>query len=259
MGGRLRSLTSTVGKDTFGLNKGEFSKKFSRIVDAHRAGSKLIGEPRDFIITAARLAERFSTVANEPDVELRVKMWPCGPRKVKMAVMKRGDGKEYPIPKNQLVDALYPPRQTVRTPNHERKHVTAVRAAMRQLVDNQLRSYRKTLEYPIECYVTGKQLRPGMRVDIDHLGKPFVQLADEWIASLDLTYCDLTLCGPPNLKRFKEAKYNDAWSLYHKDHARLIPTCAAANRSKGSGDYTTPQEIVGSFARKDEDDVDLDF
>jgi hypothetical protein len=174
-------------------------------------------------------------------------------------VMKRGDGKEYPIPKNQLVDALYPPRQTVRTPNLERKHVTAVRAAMRQLVDSQLRAYRKTLQYPLECHVTGKQLRPGMRVDIDHLGKPFVQIADEWVASLDLTYCDLALIGPPNLKRFKDKAFNDAWSLYHEDHARLIAVCAAANRSKGSGDYTTPPEIIGSFAKQTDDEIDLEF
>jgi hypothetical protein len=249
----------TVGKDVFSLTKGEFSKKFSRVVDSHRAGSKLIGEPKNFILKAARLAERFSTVANEPDVELRVKMWPCGPRRVKMAVMKRGDGKEYPIPKNQLVDALYPPRQTARTPNLERKHVTAVRAAMRQLVDSQLRAYRKTLQYPLECHVTGKQLRPGMRVDIDHLGKPFVQIADDWVASLDLTYCDFVLVGPPNLKKFKDRALNDAWSLYHEDHARLIAVCAAANRSKGSGDYTTPSEVIGSFAKQTEDEIDLAF
>jgi hypothetical protein len=174
-------------------------------------------------------------------------------------VMKRGDGKEYPIPKNQLVDALYPPRQTVRTPNLERKHVTAVRAAMRQLVDSQLRAYRKTLQYPLECHVTGKQLRPGMRVDIDHLGKPFVQIADEWVASLDLTYCDLTLIGPPNLKRFKDRALNDSWPIYHEDHARLIAVCAAANRSKGSGDYATPSEVIGSFEKKTDDEVDLDF
>lgn len=251
--------TSTIGKDTFGLTKGEFSEKLSRIVDAHRAGSKIIGKPRDFLITACRLADRFSKVANEQDVEVRVENWPCGPRKVKMAVLKRADGFKQPIPKQKLVDALYPPRQTVRTPNLERKHVTAVRAAMRQLVDCQLRRYRKFLEYPIECYVTGKQLRPGMRVDIDHLGKPFVQIADEWVASLDMTYCDFTLCGPPNLKRFKEAKYNDAWSLYHQDHARLIATCAAANRSKGASGYETPSEIIGSFAKQTEEEIDLEF
>jgi hypothetical protein len=249
----------TLGKDTFSLTKGEFSEKFSRIVNAHRAGSKLIGQPRDFVITACRLASKFSKVANEADVEVRLENYPCGPRKVKMIILKRPDGFKQPVPKNQLVDQLYPPRVTKRAPNLERKHVTAVRAAMRQLVDPQLRRYRKTLQYPIECCVTGKQLRPGMRVDIDHLGKPFVQIADEWIASLDLTYCDLALVGPPNLKKFKDRALNDAWSLYHEDHARLIAVCAAANRSKGSGDYTTPSEIVGSFKKKTDEEIDLEF
>ena len=249
----------TIGKETFGIGKGEFSKKLSRVVDAHRAGSKLIGQPRDFIITACRLASRFSKVANEQDVEVRVENWACGPRKVKMVVLKRPDGFKQPVPKNQLVDQLYPPRETVRKPNLERKHVSAVRAAMRQLVDYQLRNYRSSLEYPIECYVTGKTLRPGMRVDIDHFGKPFVQLADEWVESLGLTYCDLVLCGPPNLKKFKETKFNEAWKFWHEDNARLIATCAAANRSKGSGDYTTPSEIIGSFVKQTDDEIDLEF
>jgi hypothetical protein len=249
----------TLGKDTFSLTKGEFSEKFSRIVNAHRAGSKLIGQPRDFVITACRLASKFSKVANEIDVEVRLENYPCGPRKVKMIILKRADGFKQPVPKNQLVDQLYPPRVTKRAPNLERKHVTAVRAAMRQLVDYQLRAYRKTLQYPLECHVTGKQLRPGMRVDIDHLGKPFVQIADDWVASLDLTYCDFVLVGPPNLKKFKDRAFNDAWSLYHEDHARLIAVCAAANRSKGSGDYATPSEVIGSFEKKTEDEIDLEF
>jgi hypothetical protein len=135
----------TLGKDTFSLTKGEFSEKFSRIVNAHRAGSKLIGQPRDFVITACRLASKFSKVANEADVEVRLENYPCGPRKVKMIILKRPDGFKQPVPKNQLVDQLYPPRVTKRAPNLERKHVTAVRAAMRQLVDYQLRAYRKTL------------------------------------------------------------------------------------------------------------------
>jgi hypothetical protein len=249
----------SIGKDTFGIGKGDFSSKFSRIVNAHRAGSKLIGEPRNFIITACRLASRFSKVANEPDVEVRVENWQCGPRKVKMAILKRPDGFKQPVPKNQLVDQLYPPRETVRKPNLERKHVSSVRAAMRQLVDAQLRRYRSSLEYPIECHVTGKSLRPGMRVDIDHLGKPFVQLADEWVSSLGITYCDLTLCGPPNLKRFKEAKYNDAWQIFHEDNARLIAVCAAANRSKGASGYETPSDVLGSFAKTSDEEIDLAF
>lgn len=249
----------SIGKDTFGLGKGEFSEKFSRVVNAHRAGSRLIGQPRDFVITACRLASKFSKVANEEGVEVRLENYPCGPRKVKMIILKRPDGFKQPVPKQQLVDQLYPPRVTRRTPNLERKHVSSVRGAMRQLVDSQLRAYRKTLQYPIECYVTGKQLRPGMRVDIDHLGRPFVQLADDWVESLGLTYCDLAICGPPNLKKFKEAKYNTAWQIFHEDNARLIAVCAAANRSKGSGDYATPPEIIGSFTKTNDEEIDLEF
>ena len=249
----------TLGKEALGLNKGEFSDKLSSIVNQYRAGSKLIGKPRDFVITACRLADRFAKVANEEGVEVRVENYPCGPRKVRMFVLRRQDGFKQPIPKQKLVDALYPPRKTARAPNLERKHVTAVRSAMRQLVDCQLRRYRKSLSYPIECYVTGKQLRPGMRVDIDHLGKPFVQIADEWVESLGLTYCDFALCGPPNLKRFKEAKYNDAWAMFHEEHARLIATCAAANRSKGASGYETPSHVMGLFAKSSEEEIDLEF
>jgi hypothetical protein len=98
-----------------------------------------------------------------------------------------------------------------------------------------------------------------MLVDIDHLGRPFMQLADEWIETLGKTYCDLALVGPPNLKKFKDKALNEAWKLYHEDHARLIAICAAANRSKGSGDYTTPLEIIGSFEKKTDDEIDLSF
>jgi hypothetical protein len=98
-----------------------------------------------------------------------------------------------------------------------------------------------------------------MRVDIDHLGKPFVQIADEWIASLDLTYCALALVGPPNLKRFKDKALNHAWSLYHEDHARLIAVCAAANRSKGASGYETPAILTGSFEKRTEEEIALDF
>lgn len=176
-----------------------------------------------------------------------------------MIVLKREDGFKQPVPKNQLVDQLYPPRVTKRAPNLERKHVSAVRAAMRHGVDAQLRAYRKRLEYPIECYVTGRMLRPGMKVDIDHLGKPFVQLADEWLESVEMTYCEVSLSGPPNAKRIKDDALWDSWKMFHEEHARLIPTCAAANRSKGASGYETPSERIGSFAKKDEEEIALDF
>ena len=100
----------SIAKEALGLGKGDFSKKVSNIVDAHRANSKIIGKPKDFVLTACRLSEKFSEVANRPDVEVRISYWKAGPRKVKIIVLKQG-GKEYPVPKGQLVDSLYPATQ----------------------------------------------------------------------------------------------------------------------------------------------------
>ena len=249
----------SVAKEALGLNKGEFTKKLGNIVDAHRVNSKLIGKPRDFILTSCRLASRFSKMANEPNIEVRLRNIQTGPRKVKVLVLRREDGFEQPVPRGQLVDCLYPPRKTVKHASQEKKHALAVRSAMRTAVDYQLRDYRKTLQYPVECFHTQRQIRRGMRLDIDHIGKPFLQLCDEFVASFDLTYCDIILCGPPNLKRFKEDELQKAWVLFHEVHARLAPSAPKANRSAGSGEYQASEALIGSFAKEDPEDIEMDF
>ena len=247
-------------KLALGLNKGEFSKKISAIVENHAVNSKLIGKPRDLILTACRMTERWGKLANDPTVEVRVRNWKMGPRKVKTLVLVRpSDKREQPVTKGQLVDKLYPPRKTVNHASPEKKHAKAVRAAMRTAVDYQLSAYRKTLKYPVECHHTQRQIRRGMRLDVDHIVKPFVQLCDEFVESFDLTYCDVALSGPPNLKRFKDTKMHKAWQLYHEMHARLAPSCPKANRAAGSGEYQASEALIGSFAKIDDGDIDIDF
>jgi hypothetical protein len=248
----------SIAKETLGLGKGDFAKKVSNIVDAHRIGAKIIGKPKDFFLTACRLTERFSEVANREDVEVRIKNWPMGPRKVKVIVLKQG-GKEYPVPKGQLVDQLYPARKTVNHAPPEKKHAGAVRACMRQHVDYQLRDYRKTLKYPVICFHTEATIRRGMRLDVDHINKPFLQLCDEFISVNELTYAEVEIVGPPNLKRFKDKKLGKAWVLFHECHARLAPSLPKANRSAGSGEYQASEALYGSFAGSPDDDVNLDF
>tara|TARA_R110001592_G_scaffold129936_2_gene342766 strand:- start:2290 stop:3042 length:753 start_codon:yes stop_codon:yes gene_type:complete len=248
-----------VAQEALGLNKGEFGKKLGNIVDAHRVGSKLIGKPRDFVLTACRLTTRFAKVANEPNVEARVKNIKAGPRNVKVIVLKREDGFEQPVPRGQLVDQLYPPRKTVRHAKPEKKHAQSVRSAMRTAVDSQLRDYRKTLVYPVTCHHTERIIRRGSRVDIDHIYKPFVQLCDEFVASQNLTYCEVPLVGPPNMKRFKDSTLWRAWQLFHECHARLAPSLPKANRSAGSGTYEASEALIGSFAKLDNEDIDMDF
>ena len=249
----------TVAKTALGLGKGEFQKKLGNIVDTHRVGTKLIGKPRDFVLTACRLSDRFSKVANEPGIEVRVRNMKAGPRQVKVIMLKREDGFEQPVPRGQLVDQLYPPRKTVKHANPEKKHAMAVRGAMRSAVDIQMKDYRKTLQYPLTCYHTEKMIRRGMRMDVDHIVKPFVQLCDEFIEANDLTYCDVPLIGPPNLKRFKDTVLWRAWQLYHECHARLAPSLPKANRGAGSGTYEASEALIGSFAKKDGEDIDMDF
>jgi hypothetical protein len=249
----------SIAKETLGLNKGEFSKKIGQIVDAHRTNSKIIGKPKDFILTACRLSDRFAKIANEPDVTVRVVNMRIGPRKVKCIHLCRPDGFKQPVPRGQLTNQLYPPRKTVRHASPEKKHALAVRAAMRTAIDYQLRKFRKAVRLPAECVHTEKQIRIGMRWDVDHIGKPFLQLCDEWVDLQGLTYLDLTLKGPPNLKKFKDDKLQKHWVLWHETHATLAPSLPKANRSAGSGEYQASEALLGSLKKEDPDDVDLDF
>ena len=249
----------SVAKETLGLNKGEFSKKIGNVVDAHRTNSKIIGKPKDFILTACRLTTRFAKVANEPDVVVRLRNINAGARSVKCIHLCRLDGFEQPVPRGQLTDQLYPPRKTVNHAVPEKKHAMAVRSAMRNAVSYQLKDYRKTVQFPTECWHTQKQIRIGIKWDVDHILKPFVQLCDEFIEASELKYCDVPLIGPPNMKRFKDKTLWNAWQLYHECHARFAPTLPKANRSKGSGEYQASEALIGSFAGADEDDIDVDF
>lgn len=250
----------SAAKEALGLGKGEFGKKYSSIIDSHRIGTKLIGKPRDFILLACRLTESYSKMANDPTIEVRIKNVRIGPRKVKMAVLIRlSDKQEVPISKGKITDLLYPPRKTVNHAPPEKKHSQLVRSTMRRLVDYQLRNYRQTLKYPLTCFHTEQTIRIGMRMDIDHILKPFVQLCDEFVASNKLTYCDIAIYGPPNLKRFRDKKLQNAWILYHECNARLAPSLPKANRSAGSGTYEASEALIGTFEKADEEDLDLDF
>ena len=250
----------SVAKETLGLNKGEFQKKLANIVDSHRVGTKIIGKPREFILLSCRMCESYSKVANDPTVEVRLKSTRMGPRKVKcLYLIRKSDGREQPVPRGKLVDCLYPPKKIATSASPEKKHALAVRAAMRTAVDYQLRAFRKSVRLPAECVHTERQIRIGMRWDVDHIGKPFLQLCDEWVALHELTYLDLTLIGPPNLKKFKDDKLQKHWVLWHETHATLAPSLPKANRSAGSGEYQASEALLGSLKKEDPEDVDLDF
>jgi hypothetical protein len=249
----------SLGKDTFGLNKSEFNEKISRIIQNFRANSKLLGEPKEFVLRCCRLTERWAKLANDPDVIVYLRnIDTAGNRKIKMISLERGASKQ-PVPKAKLVNELYPVKKIATTATPEEKHYNSVKSAMRNGIFYQLKAYRDTIELPIVCSITGKKIRPGQRTDVDHIGMPFSEIADSFIQSHGLKYTDIVLKGPPTGKVFKDSVLWQQWVSYHLEHARFALVCASANRSKGASGYQTPEELIGSFAKESPEDLALDF
>lgn len=250
---------ASLGKDTFNLNKTEFNQKLTKIITNHRAGSKIIGEPRDFILRCCRLTERWAKLANDPETLVYVRYNEiAGGRRIKMIHLERGSTKQ-PVPKNQLVDSLYPVKRIATSATPEEKHYNAVKAAMRLAVTYQLKAFRDSCQLPIICSISGRKIIPGARTDVDHIGKTFSELADDFIREKCLKYSAILLCGPPTAKRFKDTALWESWVHYHLQHARFALTLASANRSKGCGEYQTDLELLGSFSKENPEDLSLDF
>jgi hypothetical protein len=249
----------TLGSDTFNLNKTEFSDKIGRIIKNFRAGSKIIGEPRDFIIRCCKLTERWGKLANDENVLIYLRnIETAGGRKVKMLSLERGTTQQ-PVPKAQLVSALYPTKRIATSASPEEKHYNAVKASMRFAVTYQLKAFRDSCHLPIICHITGKKILLGMRTDVDHVGKTFSELCDDFIREKCLNYSLITLKGPPTAKVFTDRALWESWIYYHLQHARFALALASGNRSKGADGYETDATLIGSFKSDDPDSLSLDF
>ncbi len=249
----------TLGKETFGLTKKDYSEKITRIINNHRASSKLIGEPLEFILRSCRITEQWGKLAGDPDVSVYLRNVDIAAgRKVKMISLERG-GTKQPVPKSKLVDCLYPVRKISTAASPEEKHYNAVKAAMRGAIHYQLKNFRDSVQYPCVCYITGKSIRRGEKTDIDHCGMSFSEIADRFLSIRGLKYTDIALVGPPTGKSFKDKTLWAQWVAFHMEHARYAIVYASANRSKGASGYETPAELYGSFKAEDPEDLSLDF
>jgi hypothetical protein len=248
-----------IGKDTFGINKTEFSQKIGRIIKNFRANSKLIGEPRDFVLRCCKLTDQWSKMANDPEVVVYLRNLDiAGGRKIKMISLERGSTRQ-PVPKQKLLDVLYPPKKTAAAATPEEKHYNAVKAAMRGAIHYQLKAFRDSCELPAVCHISGMKIRPGHRTDVDHVGITFSEICDEFIREKCLNYSRVLLKGPPTAKVFADDVLWQEWVAFHMMKARYALTLASANRSKGSDGYTTPVELIGSFKSDDPECLSLDF
>lgn len=248
-----------IGKDTFGLTKKDFNEKISRIIDNHRVNSRLIGEPREFILRSCRLYPTWAKLSSDPNVQVYLRNVDiAGGRKVKLISLERGESKQ-PVSKAKLLDALYPPKKIKTSATDEERNYNKVKGAMRQGISHQLSHFRESVKLPVVCGISGKEIRKGHKTDVDHAELSFSEIADQFLSEKGLTYAEVVLTGPPTAKKFKDNDLWEEWKDYHYDNAVLALVCASANRSKGAGEYVTPPDLYGSFAKKTPDDLDLDF
>jgi hypothetical protein len=249
----------TLGKTTFDLNKGQYNEKIGRIIGNHRAGSRLCGEPAEFILRSCRLTEQWGKLGQDSETAVYLRnVEIAGGRKVKMLSLERA-GTRQPISKSKLVEALYPTKKIATAATAEEKHYNAVKSAMRGAVKDQLKRFRDQVELPCVCCLTGKQIRRGMRTDVDHTGLSFSEIADIFMTENKLRYTDISLVGPPTAKKFRLETLWESWKKFHNEKARYAIVLASANRSKGCGEYETPENLYGSFRTSDPTELSLDF
>lgn len=249
----------SIGRDTFALTKTDFSEKLSKIIKNFRANSRLIGEPKNFVVRACKLTERWSKLANDPDTSIYLRnIEIAAGRKVKVISLERGNTRQ-PVPKAKLVDELYPVKSIATKATPEEKHYNSVKRAMRGGIFYQMKLFRDSVNFPIICCITGKKLRPGVATDVDHVGTTFSEIADCFLTENKLRYTDIALVGPPTAKKFRLETLWESWKKFHNEKARYAIVLASANRSKGCGEYETPECLYGSFSTKSPEELSLDF
>jgi len=248
-----------LGKDVFGMTKKDYSEKITRIINNYRVGSRLIGEPRSFVLRSCSLCQRWSKMAQDPEVQVYLRNQDISSgHKVKMLFLEKG-GFRQPVGKTNLINSLYPIKKTASQATPEEKHFSAVKGAMRNGVSSQIKEFRSMQAFPVICYITGKKICKGQRTDVDHVGVPFAEICDLFFSERGMKYSDVVLVGPPTAKRFKDPVLWEEWKEYHRGIAKFALVFSSANRSKGCGDYTTPGELLGSFSSDDPDTLSLSF
>jgi hypothetical protein len=75
------------------------------------------------------------------------------------------------------------------------------------------------------------------KLDVDHDGKPFAQIADEFLAANSLTLTTLKVKYCDHAFRLQGRKLRKEWQAYHDAQAVLKGVCHSCNCSKGSGGY----------------------
>jgi hypothetical protein len=152
--------------------------------------------------------------------------------KIKMGVYETAAGRKVkmlysddkPIPKERLIQSIFPKEKKKNKPN--------VLSAARNLIASQITEFRKTVQLPTQCYLSGRTLENWKEIHVDHV-YPFINLFSEWCECAGVSIENIITCGPPTKKTFKDEALSKSWVDYHREHAKLECTYKKANLKKG--------------------------
>lgn len=120
--------------------------------------------------------------------------------------------------------------------NHRKNHKKAMKNALRE--GNQEEYTRLS-----RCPYSGNKIS-SMKTHVHHAGKPFIQLAEEWLSSNNLKFDTIKLKGRDSFKIFKDGRLEESWCRYHTENAELEIISAVENMRMGSGDYRSIGTIL---------------
>ena len=75
------------------------------------------------------------------------------------------------------------------------------------------------------------------KLAIDHLGKPFAQILDEFLIKQKLALGSVEVKWREGVSCLQSHELSDKWRQFHDDNAILIGLCKKCNSSKGSSGY----------------------
>lgn len=229
-------------------NKKEFSKFISLVIQTTPCNKPIRADWANELMPLLKTTSLFGKKANRENVKLICVYRKYGPKKQKLLALIEPNGKELIVGKTKLINCLYPVKSRRSKADVHRAEVLRI---MRNIIKPQIANFRKQTKAQIKalalaglaqsakalntCKLSGKSLN-SCKTAVDHI-IPFIQLADEWLESLNISYADIAIKGRGQYKYFADSMLTESWYGYHEQNAKLQMTCSRANSKAGKKGY----------------------
>lgn len=211
------------------MNKNQFSIKWKSLCDYYDVDSIIGQEDLQWLFSTLSMTKTYKKISpNTHYITLKYfKIKNFSRVKMFHAISLFQDGVEIPIAKTKVINQLYPPKKIKKS-----NHVNDVKSASRNVVQPQIKEFRKQVKLPIICPLSGIKLTNWKDIHIDH-SYPFILMFNEWMDINELKFDDIQLKGYRNSKTFKLKNFEESWYDYHEKNSILQAVHKKANMSKG--------------------------